>query len=139
MKAAGRAQTLEHFDVAPYVRARMGADLAACRDAIRPELALYIGGMGARSKNFYNDVAVKLGYPDAARKIQDLYLDGKKTEAAAAIPDALVDEISLIGPADRICDRLAAWQHAARDHHIRTLVLKTADCELMRVVAEAVL
>jgi F420-dependent oxidoreductase-like protein len=139
MKAAGRAQSLENFDVAPYVRARMGSDLAACRDAIRPELALYIGGMGARSKNFYNELAIKLGYPDAARKIQDLYLDGKKSEAAAAIPDALIDEISLIGPAERIRDRLAAWKQAVRDHHVRTMVLKTENRELMRVVAEALL
>lgn len=139
MKAAGRPASLERFDIAPYVRARMGSDLAACRDIIRPELALYIGGMGARSKNFYNDLAIKLGYPDAARKIQNLYLDGKKNGAAAAIPDALIDEICLIGPAERIRDRLAAWKQAARDHHVRTMVLKTGDRELMRVVAETVL
>ena len=95
--------------------------------------------MGARSKNFYNDLAIKLGYPDAARKIQNLYLDGKKNEAAAAIPDALIDEISLIGPAEQIRDRLAAWKQAARDYHVRTMVLRTGDRELMRVAAETVL
>ena len=100
--------------MAPYVRAKMGADVAACRDAIRPELALYIGGMGARTKNFYNDVARKLGYEGAAKTVQDLYLDGRKNEAAAAVPDALIDEISLVGPAERITDRLAAWKDAAR-------------------------
>ncbi len=88
MRKAGRPANLDAFDVAPFVRAKMGPDVAACRDAIRPELALYIGGMGARTKNFYNDVAIKLGYEGAAKTIQDLYLDGKKAEAAAAVPDA---------------------------------------------------
>jgi F420-dependent oxidoreductase-like protein len=139
MKKAGRPQTLANFDVAPYVRAKLGPDVAACRDAIRPELALYIGGMGARSKNYYNDVAIKLGYEDAAKTIQDLYLDGKKTEAAAAVPDKLIDEISLVGPAERIKDRLAAWQQVAKDRSVGTIVLKGASIEVMRVIAEAVL
>ncbi|MGH7042879.1 MAG: LLM class flavin-dependent oxidoreductase, partial [Acetobacteraceae bacterium] len=139
MRKAGRPASLERFDVAPFVRIKMGPDVAACRDAVRPELALYIGGMGARSKNFYNDVAVKLGYAGAAKTIQDLYLDGKKTEAAAAVPDKLVDEISLIGPAERIRERLAAWKQAARDRHVGTMILKGANAEAMRVVAEAVL
>lgn len=139
MRRAGRSGGIASFDVAPYVRAKMGPDIAACRDAIRPELALYIGGMGARTKNFYNDLAIKLGYADAACKVQDLFLDGRKTEAAAALPDALIDEISLLGPAERIRDRLAAWQQAARDGHVRTLVLKGADVATMRVIADAVL
>jgi F420-dependent oxidoreductase-like protein len=139
MKKAGRPETLANFDVAPYVRAKLGPDIAACRDAIRPELALYIGGMGARSKNYYNDVAIKLGYEGAAKAIQDLYLDGKKTEAAAAVPDKLIDEISLVGPAERIKDRLAAWQQATKDRSVGTIVLKGASIEAMRVVAEAVL
>jgi alkanesulfonate monooxygenase SsuD/methylene tetrahydromethanopterin reductase-like flavin-dependent oxidoreductase (luciferase family) len=136
---AGRPATMEGFDVAPYVRAKMGPDVAACRDAIRPELALYIGGMGARAKNYYNDVAIKLGYEAAARKIQDLYLDGKKNEAAAAVPDKLIDEISLVGPAERIKDRIAAWKDAASHGHLGTMVLKGASIEVMRVVAEATL
>ncbi len=68
MRRAGRSRGHRLFDVAPYVRAKMGPDVAACRDAIRPELALYIGGMGARTKNFYNDLAIKLGYAEAARE-----------------------------------------------------------------------
>jgi len=139
MKKAGRPVTLENFDVAPYVRAKMGPDLAACRDLIRPELALYIGGMGARSKNFYNDVAIKLGYEGAARTIQDLYLDGKKNEAAAAVPDMLIDEISLVGPAERIKDRLGAWMDVAKSGRLGTMVLKGASVDVMRVVAETVL
>jgi F420-dependent oxidoreductase-like protein len=139
MKKAGRPATLANFDVAPYVRAKLGPDVAACRDAIRLELALYIGGMGARAKNYYNDVAIKLGYEAAAKTIQDLYLDGKKTEAAAAVPDKLIDEISLVGPAERIKDRLGAWQQATKDRAVGTMVLKGASIEVMRVIAEAVL
>jgi F420-dependent oxidoreductase-like protein len=139
MRKAGRPASLEKFDVAPFVRVKMGPDVAACRDAIRPELALYIGGMGARTKNFYNDVAIKLGYEEPAKMIQDLYLDGKKAEAAAAVPDKLVDEISLVGPAEMIRDRLAAWKQAARDRHVGTMILKGSNAEIMRVVAEEVL
>lgn len=135
---AGRPESLDDFDIAPYVRTRMGPDAAACRDLIRPDLALYIGGMGARSKNFYNEVARKLGYEGAAKRIQDLFLDGKKAEAAAAVPDALIDEICLIGPAERIKDRLAAWQQAALNGHLRTMVLRGASIEAMRVIAETV-
>lgn len=138
-RKAGRPDTMAGFDVAPYVRVKLGDDVQACRDAIRPELALYIGGMGARAKNYYNDVAIKLGYEAAAKTIQDLYLDGKKNEAAAQVPDALVDEISLCGPAARIKDRLAAWKQAGKAGHVGTMVLKGASTEAMRVVAEAVL
>lgn len=138
-KIAQKQETMEGFDVAPYVRVKVGPDVDACRDAIRPELALYIGGMGARAKNYYNDVAIKLGYEAAAKTIQDLYLDGKKDQAAAAVPDALIDEISLCGPAERVRDRLAAWKDVAKAGHLGTMVLKGASVEAMRVVAEAVL
>jgi F420-dependent oxidoreductase-like protein len=134
-----RGLTLEGFDTAPYVKIKLGDDLQACRDAVKPELALYIGGMGARGKNFYNDYCGRLGYPDAARAIQDLYLDGKKAEAAAAVPDRLVDEIALVGSADRIRGRLADWKAVAAQHKLGTLVLTGATPEALRVVAEAVL
>jgi alkanesulfonate monooxygenase SsuD/methylene tetrahydromethanopterin reductase-like flavin-dependent oxidoreductase (luciferase family) len=136
---AGRSTDLAGFDIAPYVRVSMGDDLAKCRDAIRPGLALYIGGMGARSRNFYNDLAKRIGYEAAAVTIQDLFLDGKKSEAAAAVPDALIDEISLVGPPAMIRDRLQAWQSLAKDGSIGSLMLTGADAAAMRVIAEAVL
>jgi len=139
MKRAGKPATLADFDLAPYVKVSMGPDLQACRDAVRPNLALYIGGMGARSKNFYNDFAVRLGYAEASAKIQDLYLDGHKKDAEALVPDALIDEIALVGSADRIKDRLQIWQQAARDGKLTTMVLTGASIEAMRVVAETVL
>src|SRR6516162_1979248 len=139
MTKAGGGKTLADFDLAPYVRISMGEELAACRDAVRPQLALYIGGMGARSKNFYNDLIKRLGYEAAAGKIQDHFLAGRRKEAEAAVPDALIDEISLVGTRERIRDRLQAWKGLAKDHRIGTLVLTGATPEALRVVAEAVL
>jgi F420-dependent oxidoreductase-like protein len=136
-KAGGRS--LASFDIAPYVRIRMGDDVQACRDALRPELALYIGGMGARSKNFYNDFTKRMGYEEAAATIQDLFLSGRRKEAEAAVPDALIDETSLVGPAARIKDRLQAWKAAATDHRVGSIILAGATRESLRVVAEAVL
>jgi F420-dependent oxidoreductase-like protein len=136
---AGAQKSLADFDIAPYVRISVGDDLAACRDAIRPQLALYIGGMGARSKNYYNDLAKRLGYEAAAAKIQELFLAGQRKQAEAAVPDALIDETSLIGPKERIKDRLVAWKELARDGRVGTLLLIGATAEALRVVAEAAL
>jgi len=136
---AGNDKTLADFDIEPYVRIAMGNDLDACRDAIRPQLALYIGGMGARSKNYYNDLAKRLGYEAAAVKIQDLYLSGQRKEAEKAVPDALIDETSLIGPRERIRDRLQAWKETAEQRHVGTLLLAGVTADAMGVVAEAVL
>jgi F420-dependent oxidoreductase-like protein len=136
---AGGGKSLSDFDLAPYVRVAIGDDLAACRDAIRPNLALYIGGMGARSKNFYNDLAKRIGYEAAAATIQDHYLAGRRKEAEAAVPDALIDETSLIGPKERVRDRLEAWQAIAKDHQVGSLVLAGADVAALRTVAEAAL
>lgn len=133
--AAGK--TLEDFDVSPYVRVAMGDDLQACRDKIKPELALYIGGMGAREKNFYNDYAKRMGYADAAARIQDDFLGGRRKDAAAAVPDALVDELCLVGPPDRIKDRVQAWKAAADDHAVGAILLGGASVDAMRTIAEA--
>jgi alkanesulfonate monooxygenase SsuD/methylene tetrahydromethanopterin reductase-like flavin-dependent oxidoreductase (luciferase family) len=98
-------------------------------------LALYIGGMGARGKNFYNDFARRLGYEAEAAKIQDLYLDGKKAEAMAAVPDRLVDETALVGPKERIVERLEAWKASP----VPTLLVGTGQPEALRILAEACL
>jgi len=136
---AANGKTLADFDVAPYVRISMGEDLAACREALRPGLALYIGGMGARSKNYYNDLTKRLGYEAAAVEIQNLFLDGRRKEAEAAVPDALIDEISLVGPKERIRERLQVWLAVAKDHRVGSLVLAGATPQTLRVVAESVL
>src|SRR5207247_8562744 len=87
-------------------------DLQAARDCVKPQLALYVGGMGARGQNYYNALVSRYGYEAEAREIQELYLGGKKMEAIAAVPDALVDEVALVGPKERIADRLAAWRES---------------------------
>jgi F420-dependent oxidoreductase-like protein len=125
-------RTLADFDIAPTVSVVVGDDVDACRMQVKPNLALYVGGMGARGKNFYNDLAGRYGYEDAAKKIQDLYLAGKKNEAIAAVPDELVDEIALCGPRERIRDQLAAWREAG----VTTLICGAQSIEAIRVMAE---
>ena len=111
----------------------MTDDVQAGRDALKPYYALYIGGMGARGKNFYNDLACRYGFEADAKKIQDLYLDGKKAEAAAAVPNQLADEVSLVGPPDRIRARLAPW----RESGVTTMICGVRQVEAMRTLVEA--
>ncbi len=120
---AGNGKSLDNFDVAPFVRMAMGDDIAKCRMQIKRGLALYIGGMGARKKNFYNDYAKTLGYADAAVKIQDLFLSGEKDAAADAVPDKLVDETALVGPAGHIREQLARWKAAAARKEVGTMIV----------------
>jgi F420-dependent oxidoreductase-like protein len=102
----------ESFDIAPNVNVAIGDDLDACRDAMRPVLALYVGGMGSREKNFYNALMRRYGFEEAAEKVQDLYLSGKKEEAAAALPPELIDTVTLCGPKERIKERLEVYRAA---------------------------
>jgi F420-dependent oxidoreductase-like protein len=137
--AAGGGKGLERFDVAPYVPVALGSDLAQCRRPVQAMLALYIGGMGARGHNFYNDYARRLGYEAEARQIQDLFLSGRKAEAAAAVPDSLVDEIALVGPRERIAERLSAWRQAGARHQVGTLLASGASRDGLRLLAELLL
>ncbi len=130
-----KRQSSEVFDIAPTVTVVLGDDVRACRDFVKPMLALYIGGMGARGKNFYNDLACRYGYEADAARIQDLYLAGQKREAAAAVPDALVDEVALCGPKERIAELLEPWKRS----HVTTLICATVQPEALRVLAELVL
>ena len=104
--AAGGGKSLDAFDIAPTVNVLVSDDTDAARDAMRPYLALYVGGMGARKQNFYNELVRRYGFEDAARTVQDLYLEGRKEEAAAALPGALIDAVSLCGPPDAVRERL---------------------------------
>jgi F420-dependent oxidoreductase-like protein len=118
--AARAGRTLDAFDIAPTVTVNISdSDPAGARDAIRPFLALYIGGMGSRKQNFYNMMVQRYGFEDAARIVQDLYLEGRKEEACAALPDDLIDLVTLSGPADRARERLRAF----RDAGVGTLVI----------------
>ena len=114
-------RSVDDVDIAPVVTVSIDDDLDRARDAMRPYISLYVGGMGSRDKNFYNQLCASYGFEDAAREIQDLYLDGKKEEAAAAIPAELIDAVALVGPADRVRDRLAAY----RDAGVGTLIVSS--------------
>jgi F420-dependent oxidoreductase-like protein len=129
---SGGKKSLANFDVAPFVTCVMGPDLDKCRMPVKGMLALYIGGMGARQKNFYNDYTKRMGYEDTAVKVQDLYLTGKKAEAMALIPDKLVDEVALVGPRERIKERLAAWKASP----VKNMLIATGSIDTVRALAE---
>jgi F420-dependent oxidoreductase-like protein len=109
---AGGGKSLADFDIAPTVNVCVSEDRAAARDAMRPYLALYVGGMGSREQNFYNQLVQRYGFGDAARAVQDLYLEGRKREAAAALPGELIDAVSLCGPPEVVRERLALFREA---------------------------
>jgi len=136
-KSAGRRSA--DFDTAPIVQVSMGDDLDKCRAQVKNWLALYIGGMGPRESNFYNRYAIRMGYTAEAEQIQNLYLAGKHHEAAAAVPDKLVDEIALVGPAARIKERLEAWKKAGKQGEVGTMLLAGASPEAMQLIANEML
>jgi F420-dependent oxidoreductase-like protein len=110
--AARTGRSLDGFQIVPSVSLMISDDVAAARDLMRPVLALYVGGMGSRDRNFYKAVVSRYGFSDAAQTVQDLYLDGRREEAAAALPDELIDMLTLAGPADHVRDRIAAYREA---------------------------
>ncbi|TDD98066.1 LLM class F420-dependent oxidoreductase [Jiangella asiatica] len=139
---AGREKagvTLDGFDIVPTVPVAVGDDPEACAAPIRAYSALYLGGMGSREQNFYNALAVRMGFGDAARTVQDLFLERKHREAAAAVPLEFVDRTALIGPPERIRDRL----HAYAESGVTTLSVAAHAGDLdtrvatLRTVAEA--
>jgi F420-dependent oxidoreductase-like protein len=132
---AGEGKSLGDFDLAPFVTVILGDEVDKCRMPVKGMLALYIGGMEARGRNFYNDYAKRLGYEEAAVRIQDLYLEGKKAEAMAAVPDELVDEVALVGPRERIAERLEAWKASG----VTSMLLGAGQPEALRLVAELAL
>jgi F420-dependent oxidoreductase-like protein len=123
------------FDIAATVHIHLGDDVKACQNAVKPMLALYIGGMGAKEKNFYFNIACRYGYEEAALKIQELFLAGKKNEAVMAVPDELVDEVSLCGPRERIAERLSVWKASG----VTTLICGSSNIDVVRMMAELLL
>jgi F420-dependent oxidoreductase-like protein len=106
----GARHALEDFEITCTVPAIVGDDVESCADLLRPMYALYIGGMGARDVNFHFDVFARMGHEAACHEIQDAYLDGRKADAIAAVPTALVEDVALIGPKDKVLDDLEAWR-----------------------------
>jgi F420-dependent oxidoreductase-like protein len=129
------ANARDGFDIAVNAPVILIDDVEAGRDFLKPYYALYIGGMGARGKNFYNDLFARFGYSDEARTIQDLYLDGRKRDAAAAVPDAFVDEVALVGSKERIAERLDAWHESGAT----SLLASTRQVEALQALAELLL
>ena len=136
---AGNSKGLKDFDVAPFVTVAMNDDLDAAFDALRPWLALYIGGMGAKNKNFYHEYATRLGYGDAADRIQDLYLSGNKSEAEALVPNELLDEVSLVGPRERVIERLGPWKEAGKRGEVGSMLLGVQDPVVLELLANEML
>ena len=137
--AAAGDKNLTQFEVSPFVTVVMGDDVDQCMMPIRANMALYIGGMGARDKNFYNDYAKALGFEDAAVQIQDLFLSGKKDEAAAAVPAELIDACHLVGPAERIKERLARWKQASASGQVAAMLLGCQQPEALELIASEML
>jgi F420-dependent oxidoreductase-like protein len=123
----------EGFDIAPSVPALLIDDVESGRNGLKEYYSFYVGGMGARGKNFYNDLFARYGYEAEAREIQELFLGGRQREAAAKVPDAFVDEVALVGPVERMRERLAAW----RESGATTLLVSARDAATLRAVAEA--
>ena len=123
------------FDIAATVTVNVNKDLEQALLPIKMMLGFYIGGMGAREKNFHLNLIERMGYGDAAQQVQQLFLAGKRAEAFAAVPNALADEISLAGPPERIRDRLQAWKASP----VTTLLAGTRDQVALRLLAEALL
>jgi F420-dependent oxidoreductase-like protein len=116
---AGGGKGYDDFDIVPTVNVMISDDVESARDAMRPYVALYVGGMGSRKQNFYNALVQRYGFEDAARRVQDLYLEGRKDEAAAALPGELIDTVTLVGPPDVVRERLAVY----RDAGVGTLMI----------------
>ena len=123
----------DEFEVLAFAPTVLAEDVEAAADGFRPYLALYIGGMGAKDMNFHFDVFARMGYEGEARKIQALYLDGHKDEAAAAVPTAMVEDIALVGPKEKVRDDLEAWRES-----IATSLLVSGDVATLRTMAELV-
>jgi F420-dependent oxidoreductase-like protein len=129
---AGNGKSFKNFDIAAGCNVAIGDDVKALLAVQKPNIALYVGGMGAKEKNFHNEMAVKYGYGDAAAKIQELYLAGRKQEATDLVPDELVDEMSLVGPVARIKERYRAWEDAG----VSTMLVNTRQNEALQLMAD---
>ena len=130
----GARRSFEDFEIAATVPLIVTDDVEGAADAVRPFYALYFGGMGAKGKNFHANVAIRMGYEEMVDTVQELYLDGKKDEAGAAIPQQLIEDLSLIGPPDKIRHDLEAWRDS-----IVTMLLVTGDAATVRTAADLVL
>ena len=127
---AGKARS--DFDLAPTVAVVVGPDVDVCRMPLKAALALYVGGMGSKKKNFYKNYVCKVGFEEAAEKIQALYLAGRKVDAINAVPDEMVDRFNLCGPPERIRDRFSMWKESTVD----SMLIGCQQVEAIELMAE---
>ena len=132
-RRAGNGKGMKDFEIHAYAHVEVSDDVKAALDRLKPEVALYVGGMGAREKNFHKEMLIRRGFKDAAERIQELYLAGRKEEATAAVPDEWVDLKSLVGPRKRIIQRYKAWEESG----ITAFAVRSRDPQAIEVVAEA--
>jgi alkanesulfonate monooxygenase SsuD/methylene tetrahydromethanopterin reductase-like flavin-dependent oxidoreductase (luciferase family) len=131
-RRAGGGKSLADFEIQPMISVRVTEDVGQALARMKPGIALYVGGMGHRDKNFHNDMMVRRGYPEAAAKIQELYLAGRTREAIEAVPDDYCDEAALVGPPERILDRYPAWEGSGATG----LILANLQSEAMELMAD---
>lgn len=131
-RRAGGGKSLEQFEIYAMLPVVIDRDVRAAINRMKPDVALYVGGMGARGKNFHNDLMVRQGFPEAAARIQELYLAGRKEEATAAVPDELIDLRALVGPPDRIRERYRAWESSGAT----ALLVRTNQDEAVELMAD---
>jgi len=131
-RRAGGGKSLDNFEIYPMLPVVIDRDVQAALDRMKPDVALYVGGMGARSKNFHKDLMVRQGFPEAAERIQELYLAGRKAEATAAVPDELVDLRALVGPPARIRERYRVWENSGATGAL----IRTNQDEAIELMAE---
>jgi len=129
---AGGGKSLDQFEIFATLPVVIDQDVRAALARMKPDIALYVGGMGARSKNFHNDLMARQGFPEAAARIQELYLAGRKEEAAAAVPDELIDLRALVGPPERIRQRYRAWENSGATG----LLIRTSQDEAIELMAK---
>lgn len=132
-RRAGNGKSMKDFAITASVHVEVENDVKAALAKLKPEVALYVGGMGHKTKNFHNDIMVRRGFGDAAKRIQELYLAHRKDEAIAAVPDEWVDMKSLVGPPARIRERYRAWEDCGAD----TISVRSRQPEAIEVMAQA--
>lgn len=129
-------KSLQNFDICPFVTVVVNDDIEAARRPVKENMGFYIGGMGAKKKNYYAEYATRLGYGEAASAIQDAFLSGRRAEAFSMVPDELVDKVALVGPAGHIREQLATWKQAGKERKVSAMLCRATSKEALEILAK---
>lgn len=129
-------KSLQNFDICPFVTVVVNDDIEAARRPVKENMGFYIGGMGAKNKNYYAEYATRLGYGEAASAIQDAFLSGRRAEAFSMVPDELVDKVALVGPAGHIREQLATWKQAGKERKVSAMLCRATSKEALEILAK---